>query len=96
MIANPLYGLLGLVTMSYQLVVELLGPIFWVIYLGLLIYKNMVPFFFGGVYQICFGANRTDDICGIYRYREKYGESFEMDAEVDFNNNRRDGFADSD
>lgn len=45
MIANPLYGLLGLVTMSYQLVVELLGPIFWVIYLGLLIYKNMVPFF---------------------------------------------------
>ena len=45
MIANPLYGLLGLVTMSYQLVVELLGPIFWVIYLGLLICKNMVPFF---------------------------------------------------
>lgn len=45
MIANSIYGLLGLVTMSYQLVVELLGPIFWVIYLGLLICKNMVPFF---------------------------------------------------
>ena len=45
MIGNPAYGLLGLVTMSYQLVFELLGPIFWVIYLGLLIYKNMVPFF---------------------------------------------------
>lgn len=45
MIANPLYGLLGLVTMFYQLVVELLGPIFWVIYLGILIYKKMVPFF---------------------------------------------------
>lgn len=45
MIGNPTYVLLGLVTMSYQLVVELLGPIFWVIYLGLLIYKNMVPFF---------------------------------------------------
>lgn len=44
-IANPLYGLLGLVTMFYQLVVELLGPIFWVIYLGFLIYKHMVPFF---------------------------------------------------
>lgn len=43
-IANPLYGLLGLVTMLYQLVVELLGSIFWVIYLGFLIYKNMVPF----------------------------------------------------
>lgn len=27
MIANPLYGLLGLVTMSYQLVFELFGPI---------------------------------------------------------------------
>ena len=45
MIANPLYGFLGLVTMSYQLVVELLGPVFWVIYLGVLIYRNMVPFF---------------------------------------------------
>ena len=44
-IANPFYGLLGLVTMFYQLVVELLGPIFWVIYLVFLIYKNMVPFF---------------------------------------------------
>ena len=44
-IANPLYGLLGLVTMFYQLVVELLGPVFWVIYLSFLIYKHMVPFF---------------------------------------------------
>lgn len=44
-IANPLYGLLGLVTMFYQLMVELLGPIFWVIHLGFLIYKHMVPYF---------------------------------------------------
>ena len=45
MIANPHYGLLGLVTMCYQLVVELLGPIFWVIYAVLLIDKNMLSFF---------------------------------------------------
>ena len=45
MIANPLYGLLGLVTMSYQLVVELLGPVFWVIYACLLVWKKLFPFF---------------------------------------------------
>ena len=45
MIANPHYGLLGLVTMCYQLVIELLGPIFWVIYTVLLVDKNMLPFF---------------------------------------------------
>ena len=45
MIANPHYGLLGLVTMCYQLVIELLGPIFWVIYTVLLVDKNMIPFF---------------------------------------------------
>ena len=44
LIANPHYGLLGLVTMCYQLVVELLGPIFWVIYTVLLIEKNMLSF----------------------------------------------------
>ena len=44
MIANPHYGLLGLVTMCYQFVIELLGPIFWVIYTVLLIDKNMFPF----------------------------------------------------
>lgn len=44
-IANLLYGLLDLMTMFYQLVVGLLGPIFWVIYLVFLIYKNMVLFF---------------------------------------------------
>ena len=45
LIANPHYGLLGLVTMCYQLVVELLGPVFWVIYTVLLIDKNMFPLF---------------------------------------------------
>ena len=45
MIANPHYGLLGLATMCYQLVVELLGPIFWVISTVLLIDRNMLPFF---------------------------------------------------
>ena len=43
--------------------------------------------------RICFGANRTDDICSIHRYREKYEEPFEMDTKTDFNNNRRDSFA---
>ena len=33
MIANPLYGVLGLVTMSYQLVFELLGPIWSILYM---------------------------------------------------------------
>ena len=45
MIANPLYGFLGLVTMSYQLVVELVGPVFWVIYACLLVWKKLFPFF---------------------------------------------------
>lgn len=44
LIANPHYGLLGLVTMCYQLMVELLGPIFWVTYTVLLIEKNMLSF----------------------------------------------------
>ena len=48
MIANPFYGLLGFVTLSYQLMVELLGPIFWVIYVGFLLFKNMAPFFWVG------------------------------------------------
>lgn len=45
MIANPLYGLLGVVTMSYQLVVELLDPIFWVIYSVLLVDRKLFPSF---------------------------------------------------
>ena len=32
-------------TMCYQLVVELLGPVFWVISTVLLIDRNMLPFF---------------------------------------------------
>ena len=44
LIAIPRYGLLGLVTMCYQLMVELLGSIFWMIYTVLLIEKNMLSF----------------------------------------------------
>lgn len=50
LIGNPRYGLLGLVTMKYQFMVELLGPIFWVIYIVLLM-NNMFSFLtlvFGG------------------------------------------------
>lgn len=45
MIANPFYGRLGLVTMTYQFVVELLGPVFWMVYACLLVWKKMFPFF---------------------------------------------------
>lgn len=44
LIGNPRYGLLGLLTMIYQLIVELLGPIFWVIYTVLLMKKKMFSF----------------------------------------------------
>lgn len=44
MVANPLYGMLGLATMIYQLVVELLGPVFWVVYVCLLVWKKLFPF----------------------------------------------------
>ena len=44
MIANPRYGMLGLATMSYQLVVELLGPVFWVVYACLLMWEKSFPF----------------------------------------------------
>ena len=45
MIANLFYGLLGLMTMTYQFGVELLGPIFWMVYACLLVWKKMFPFF---------------------------------------------------
>lgn len=45
MIANPLFGLLGLLTMIYQLIVELLGPVFWCIYVALLILEEAIPLF---------------------------------------------------
>ena len=39
LIGNPGYGLLGLLTMIYQLIVELPVPLFWVIYTVLLMKK---------------------------------------------------------
>ena len=51
---------------------------------------------YGGVCRICFASNRTGDTCSIHRYREKYGESFEVDTETDFNNNRRNDVANTD
>ena len=44
LIGNPHYGLLGTVTMCYQLIVELLGPIFWLVYTVMLIKNNMFSF----------------------------------------------------
>ena len=49
-----------------------------------------------GVCRICFGSNWIDNICSIHIYREKFEKPFEMDTETDFNNNRRNGFANSD
>ena len=43
MIANPFYGMLGLVTMSYQLVFELLGPIWSILYMLWPWFRNMFP-----------------------------------------------------
>lgn len=43
MIANPLYGLLGLVTMSYQLLFELFGPICSILYLLWPRFRNLFP-----------------------------------------------------
>ena len=45
MIANPLFGFLGLLTMIYQLIVELLGPVFWCIYVSMLIIEKAIPLF---------------------------------------------------
>ena len=36
--------MLGLATMRYQLVVELLGPVFWVVYTCLLMWEKSFPF----------------------------------------------------
>ena len=44
MIANPQYGMLGLATMSYQFVVELMGPILWAVYTCLLMWEKSFPF----------------------------------------------------
>ena len=69
-------------------------------YVGSLSYsadrKENVFISYGGVCRICFASNRTGDICSIHRYKEKYEKPFEMDTETDFNNNRRNGFANSD
>lgn len=43
MIANPLYGMLGLATMSYQFVFELLGPICSILYMLWPWFRNMFP-----------------------------------------------------
>ncbi|MGM9941042.1 MAG: glycosyltransferase [Bulleidia sp.] len=44
MIANKKYGTLGVITMTYQFFIELLGPIFWFLYPFLFLFKDMVPF----------------------------------------------------
>lgn len=43
MILNTQYGLLGVVTLFYQLLIELLGPIFWVLYMVISVSVNFDP-----------------------------------------------------
>lgn len=41
MILHTQYGLLGVVTLFYQLLIELLGPVFWVFYMVILVSVNV-------------------------------------------------------
>ena len=43
MILNPHYGLLGVVTLFYQLLIELLGPVLWVLYMVISVSVNFAP-----------------------------------------------------
>lgn len=43
MILNTYYGLLGVVTLFYQLLIELLGPVFWVFYMVISVSVNFDP-----------------------------------------------------
>lgn len=43
MILNPSYGLLGMLTLFYQLLIELLGPVFWIIYIVISVSMNYEP-----------------------------------------------------
>lgn len=75
MIANPVFGLLGLLTMIYQLIVELLGPVFWCIYVVLLILEEAISLFsmvfFG---YLLFIADTDDYICSCKRYYRRVGK----------------------
>ena len=43
MILNIHYGLLGVVTLFYQLLIELIGPVFWVFYMVISVSVNFDP-----------------------------------------------------
>ena len=43
MILNPHYGLLGTATLFYQLLIELLGPVFWILYMVISVSVNFDP-----------------------------------------------------
>ena len=43
MMLNTQYGLLGVVTLFYQLLIELLGPVFWVFYMVISVSVNFDP-----------------------------------------------------
>ena len=82
--------------MFYQLVVELLGPVFWVIYAVLLIDRNMLSFFsvvFAGYALVQIGLT----VFAAYIDTEKNMRSLlRWIPKLIFNNNRRNGFANSD
>lgn len=43
MLLNTHYGLLGVVTLFYQLLIELIGPVFWVFYMVISVSVNFDP-----------------------------------------------------
>ena len=43
MILTPHYGLLGVITLFYQLLIELIGPVFWVFYMVISVSVNFDP-----------------------------------------------------
>lgn len=43
MILNTNYGLLGVITLFYQLLIELIGPVFWVFYMVISVSVNFDP-----------------------------------------------------
>ena len=46
MILNPHYGLLGVVTFLYQMLIELLGSVYWILYIVIAVSVNFDHVFY--------------------------------------------------
>ena len=78
MILNPHYGLLGVVTLFYQLLIELLGPVFWILYMVISVSVNFNPI----TYLISAGYALTQIGMTLFAvsldYRYKAGEFLKL------------------